>query len=410
MTYDRQFFKHHLEHVIMPFWLTRATDRQYGGVFTCFSNDGATMLSRDKFVWSQGRWLWLLARTLKMARSGQVEVDTEDIHSLGEQTYTFLHQHAFLDNGNAVYLLTETGDKKFFADFNEHDISFFVDCFVVLGFAEWASVTNNVAIYKEALSLYQRIRHRLDVGNIRSEPYPIPVGCTPHARPMIMLTVAQELASAAEALAQPETDKIDQHATEYMHAIMSKFRHEDGRLVEIIGECGASILEQHCTPGHAIESMWFVMLQAHKHQDEDTIQQAVETIKTMFNLGWDQQYGGLLRFVTVDGSPPQGLPTNAFEEAILASWDTKLWWVHSETVYATLLAYHLTGKDTLLTLFERICDYTFNTFPNPDTAVSEWIQICNRQGKPHSKFVALPVKDPYHIYRNLLLCLDIPNL
>jgi N-acylglucosamine 2-epimerase len=153
--------------------------------------------------------------------------------------------------------------------------------------------------------------------------------------------------------------------------------------------------------------MWFVITQAHKHQDNDTIQQAIETIKTMFNLGWDQQHGGLLRFVTLEGLPPQGTPTNAFEEAILASWDTKLWWVHSETVYATLLAYTLTGHDTLLTLFERTCDYTFQTFPNPNTAIGEWIQICNRQGMPHDTFVALPVKDPYHIYRNLLLCLDI---
>jgi N-acylglucosamine 2-epimerase len=410
VTYDKQFFKQHLEQVIMPFWLTRAADRKHGGVFTCFSNDGTTMLSRDKFVWSQGRWLWLLARTLKMARAGHVNADIKDIYALGEQTYTFLHDHAFLENGNAVYLLTETGDKKFFADFDDHDISFFVDCFVVLGFAEWASATADVAIYQEALSLYQRIRQRLEVGNIRSEPYPIPAGCSPHARPMIMLNVAQELASAAEALVQPEAAELDQHATQYMHTIMGKFRQADGRLVEIIGECDAPVLEQHCTPGHAIESMWFVMAQAHKHQDGGTIQQAVKTIETMFNLGWDQQHGGLLRFVTADGLPPQGEPINAFEKAILASWDTKLWWVHSETVYATLLAYSLTGNDTLLKLFERICDYTFNTFPNPDTAVSEWIQICNRQGAPHGEFVALPVKDPYHIYRNLLLCLDLPNL
>lgn len=391
----------------MPFWLTQAADREHGGVFTCFSNDGATMLSRDKFVWSQGRWLWLLARTLKMARAGQVNADIADIHNLGEQTYTFLHESAFLENGNAVYLLTETGDKKFFADFVEHDISFFVDCFLVLGFAEWASVTGNVAIYQEALALYQRIRYRLDAGNIRSEPYPIPAGCTPHARPMIMLNVSQELAAAAETLQQPQASELDQQATEYMNTIMSKFRRADGRLVEILGDGNAPVLEQHCTPGHAIESMWFVITQAHKHQDSDTIQQAVETIAIMFNLGWDQQYGGLLRFVTIEGLPPQGTPTNAFEEAILASWDTKLWWVHSETVYATLLAHTLTGHDDLLTLSERICEYTFNTFPNPDTTVGEWLQICNRQGMPHDKFIALPVKDPYHIYRNLLLCVDL---
>ncbi|MEM7734209.1 MAG: AGE family epimerase/isomerase [Deinococcota bacterium] len=410
MIYTSQFFREHLEQIIMPFWLTKAVDRENGGVFTCFSNDGTTMLSRDKFVWSQGRWLWLLARSLNMAKAGKLTADIEDLYILTKQTYQFLHKHAFLDNGNAVYLLTETGSKKYFADFQDHDISFFADCFLVLGFGEWARASQSQDLFSEALALYQRICHRLESGDVRSEPYPIPTGCTPHARPMIMLNVAQELVGVAAALKRPEATQLDQQATQYMQTIMMKFRQPDGRLVEIIGECDASVLEQHCTPGHAIESMWFVMAQAHKNQDTETINQAVETIKVMFDMGWDEAHGGLLRFVDHQGDSPRGTPTSAFEEAILASWDTKLWWVHSETVYAALLAYHLTGDTTLLTLFERICDYTFQTFPNPDTAVGEWIQICNRQGTPHSEFVALPVKDPYHIYRNLLLCLDIPNL
>lgn len=41
------------------------------------------------------------------------------------------------------------------------------------------------------------------------------------------------------------------------------------------------------------------------------------------------------------------------------------------------------------------------TFPDPDG--QEWIQIRSRDGSPLDEVVALPVKDPMHIARSLLL-------
>ena len=39
--------------------------------------------------------------------------------------------------------------------------------------------------------------------------------------------------------------------------------------------------------------------------------------------------------------------------------------------------------------------------------MGEWIQIRDRRGAPVDKVVALPVKDPYHVLRNLLLILEL---
>lgn len=39
----------------------------------------------------------------------------------------------------------------------------------------------------------------------------------------------------------------------------------------------------------------------------------------------------------------------------------------------------------------------------------EWVQIRTRSGQPEEKVVALPVKDPYHIIRNLILILELLN-
>ena len=81
------------------------------------------------------------------------------------------------------------------------------------------------------------------------------------------------------------------------------------------------------------------------------------------------------------------------------NWDNKLWWVHSEALYALILAYEHTGDEKFMDRYWKAHDYVYNTFPNPDNEIGEWIQIRDRQGNPEEKVVALPVKDPYHITR-----------
>ena len=88
-------------------------------------------------------------------------------------------------------------------------------------------------------------------------------------------------------------------------------------------------------------------------------------------------------------------------------WGSKLWWVHSEAMYTTLLLYCRTDDTELLELFYKVFDYTYRTFPNPNREIGEWIQIRNREGVPQEKVVALPVKDPYHIIRNVLMIIEL---
>jgi N-acylglucosamine 2-epimerase len=69
--------------------------------------------------------------------------------------------------------------------------------------------------------------------------------------------------------------------------------------------------------------------------------------------------------------------------------------------------YTRTKEEDYLRYFEQVFEYTYRTFPNPDRSVREWIQIRTRDGKPQDKVVALPVKDPYHIIRNVLLIIEL---
>jgi N-acylglucosamine 2-epimerase len=42
----------------------------------------------------------------------------------------------------------------------------------------------------------------------------------------------------------------------------------------------------------------------------------------------------------------------------------KLWWPHNEAIYATLLAYHLTGERRYLEWHARIHQWAYEHFPD----------------------------------------------
>ena len=73
-----------LENVV-PFWLTHSQDERYGGYFTCLDR-GGDVYDTDKFVWLQGRQVWLFSMLYN-----QVEKRPEWLHRRGHP-----HQEAGL--------------------------------------------------------------------------------------------------------------------------------------------------------------------------------------------------------------------------------------------------------------------------------------------------------------------------
>ncbi|HET8986654.1 MAG TPA: AGE family epimerase/isomerase [Trueperaceae bacterium] len=412
-----EFYREHLEEVILPFWLETTLDEERGGLFNCVDNVTGKRVSDDKFVWSQARWAWTAAHAARMAERGLLDVDGDRLRRHAKLTADFLLEHAFLPaedgtagRGNVVYLLTASGEKREFLPGMGHDISFFADCFVTLALTGVARATGESSYLEEALGVYRSVRGRLATGSVRSEPYPLPTGARAHAWPMIMLNVAQELERALKAAADPRASILAAEALADMDSVLDDFVRPDDLVAEVLvpGE-KSSLLARHVTPGHAIESMWFVMEQALAHGRHDAVAKAKTVIAASYRAGWDAVHGGLFRYVIPgqDGPRPGGTPAGPFETLITDTWDGKIWWPHSETLYATLLAAEATGDVAMRALHDQMFGYTFATFPNPDRSVGEWIHIRDRQGGPLPKVMGLPVKDPYHVTRNLLLVVEL---
>lgn len=403
-----QFFTNHLKSNILPFWIENAIDTQYGGVFTCFNNKGDTLLSTDKYVWSQGRFIWVLSKLAELYPK-----ERKKYLEIASSIVDFLVSHSFLPDGSCAFLLTRTGKLKETAPGAGYDSSIYVDFFVVLGFSKFAAMTKNKEILERAFILYNYIKKRIQKGEFKTAPYPIPHGYRTHGIPMIALNTGYELCNALEVCNDTRSEEILDSCNMYVKEIFNNCVHSD-QIIEMVGTDGQpidSIIGSYINPGHTFEDAWFIIHHAQKIHDSTLIEMTINLIRKANSIGWDSKHGGFFQYIHKDGGCPKG-DISGLENEIMVSkltddWDAKLWWVHSEAVYALLLGYSLSGDEKLLDSYERVIDYTFKTFPNPDSTIGEWIHIRNRKGNPMEKTVALPVKDPFHITRNIMLIIDL---
>ena len=205
--------------------------------------------------------------------------------------------------------------------------------------------------------------------------------------PMILCNVALEI----EPLLEPAF--LQKAIDDCLHEVMDVFyRPELGLIVEALGKDG-NLVDcfdgRKLNPGHAIEAMWFVMDLGKRLNRPELIKQAVEICLQEVEYGWDKEFEGVFYFMDRLGKPRHEL-----------EFDQKLWWVHLETLISLIKGYQLTGDERCLRWFQRVHDYTWSHFRDPD--YPEWYGYLNRQGE-----VLLPLKGGkwkgcFHVPRGLL--------
>lgn len=402
----KEKYKTDLTENFLPFW-ENAIDSEYGGVFTCFTNEGDKLVSETKYIWSQGRFLWMCCNLLTLRNEGWIDL-SDHWEEAATKTYHFLEKHAVMENNHVVYAVERDGthieDSK--------DISIFADCFYIIGCNAYAHLKQDIEVFEKTLVIYHTVKKRIEQNKFDSAPYPIPEGFQTHSIPMILLNVTEELYVTAKALNHSSKTELYEDMNKNLNKIMAL--QEGNRIVEYKAtnsEGAQSLIARHVNPGHTLESIWFMMHSLdHLHvEDRGEYTSILERLAGhAFDLGWDNQYGGLLRFVDKDGGTPKGNKIDTpIENLIIETWDTKLWWPHSEALYTTLLMAIKTNKKVWQERYKKIEEYVFQTFPNENKEIGEWIQIRDRKGKPIQKVVALPVKDPFHIIRNYLFILKL---
>ena len=365
---------------IAPFWLERGIDREHGGVLSCMSDDGRVQ-SGDKFIWSQARSVWTFS-----ALYNRIEPRPEFL-AAAENSVRFLLAHGRDERGRWVYHTDREGRVV------EGATSIYADCFAIYGLNEYYRATRNEYAISVARESFERVVRRIEEPDFNETmPYPMPPEWKNHGVPMIMTEVTHELARTLG------DDKLEDQAAEYAGRIMRHFVKPDRKVLlefltrdyrELPPPAGTFVM-----PGHAIESMWFIMHVARHRGDRDLIRRAAEVVRWHLEYAWDEEFGGLLLSRDTQGGTP-----------FLPHSQKKIWWPHTEALYATLLAYELTGEDWCLAWYKKVADWAWRRFPMPNCG--EWYQRLTREGTPSAEVIALPVKDPFHLPRAAILIVQL---
>lgn len=410
------FFENHLTNQILSFWLPRCEDTLHGGFLNCFDNKGEHLVSYDKYTWSQGRFVWMFAKLADTPAVPFSQAERAEFLRLARQGADFLTDHCLMgkDDWRCVFLMNRDGSPKQVEGWAELDMSIYADCFAVIGLARYALASGDVEKYAFAKRLHASCVERIEKNTFNTLPYPLSPKFRAHGIPMIMSNTTKELCLAADRLDPAYSEHLRALVHGYTTDILDHFVDENNVLHEIIlredNSFFPQILGQHMNPGHTIEDVWF-MYEAAALCGETKWNEKIKAVaQKAFENGWDEQYGGILHFCGVDGGKPEGDMAGVENETMvhqLSDWDSKLWWIHSEALYTSLLCHFKSGDGAFLDWFERVFDYTFRTFPGENPEIREWVQIRTRAGEPQDKVVALPVKDPFHITRNLILLLEL---
>ena len=409
------FYKNELINQILAFWMPRCEDKEYGGFVNCFDNEGKKLMGYDKYTWSQGRFVWMFAKLAATEVPMFSQKERGEFLRLAKSGRDFLMKHCLMDTDDmrCVFLMERDGRHKYVGDYKTLDMSIYADCFAVLGMVGYAAATGDEETYLWGKRLYDSIVARVRSGKFHTLPYPLSENYRAHGIPMILSNVTKELIDASRKIAPADCDELKELLDGFTSDILEHFVDENNTVHEIIHSDNTwvdGLIGQHANPGHTIEDMWFMIDAADILDKPEMVTKAAKIAARAFEIGWDDEMGGVLHYADVHGGVPKDLTLSTdepMERQVLEGYGDKLWWVHSEALYTTLLCHFRTGDKAFLDWHEKVFDYTFKTFPNTDPEIREWKQICKRDGSPQDKVVALPVKDPFHITRNLLLILEL---
>ena len=365
-----------LENVI-PFWMEYSPDHEFGGYFSCLDRRG-NIYDTDKFVWLQGRQVWMFSTLYNRVESRSEWLDMA-LHGA-----SFLEKHGRDGDGNWYFSLDRRG-RPLVQPYN-----IFSDCFAAMAFGQLCRATGEKRHADTALSGFRNIIRRKD--NPKGGYNKLVPGTRPlknFSLPMIMCNLALEIEELLE------DAEIEQLVREVVEEVMESF-YQPGRglILENVAP-GGSFIDcfegRLLNPGHGIEAMWFIMDVAERYDRPDLVTKAVQIVIDTLEHAWDSEFGGIFYFMDIKGYPPQQL-----------EWDQKLWWVHIETLISLLKGYRLTADSRCMEWFGKVHDYVWEHFPDPEAG--EWFGYLNRRGE-----VLLPLKGGkwkgcFHVPRGLLQC------
>ena len=369
-------YKTELLDSVLPFWLKNSIDKEYGGYFSCLDRDGS-VYDTDKFIWLQGREVWLFSMLCNKLGEKQEWMDA------AIQGAEFLKKYGHNGDYDFYFSLTREG-KPLVEPYN-----IFSNTFACMAFAQLAKATGSEEYAEIARRIFKRIlERRVNPKGKWSKAVPGMRPLKDFALPMIICNMALEVEDIIN-----DPQQLEKTIDECLHEVLDVFYQPDlGCMLENVSSLDNSRLDcfegREINPGHDLEALWFIMNLGIRRNNKALIDKCVEISLSVIEMGWDKEYGGIFYFLDSKGAPQQKL-----------EWDQKLWWVHIESAIAMIKGYQLTGNKKCLEWFEKLDEYMWSRFKDP--LHPEWFGYLNRRGEMLLPLKGGKWKGCFHVPRGL---------
>jgi N-acylglucosamine 2-epimerase len=278
MTLDqlRERYARELFEVFVPFWEEHGFDAEHGG-FMCGLDYDGRLVHTDKFVWFQGRGIWIFSYLYNNFRKDPRYLE------IARRTKDFMLKHARRDDGRWAELLSRDGRVLE----GPSDMPFGGQ-FMAEGLHEYAQAAGDEQAHELALQIMKSLH-----GQSNASPGTL----RPQGRYMLNAHITNQMLGRARDPLMIEMNEIG------VDAIVNRYYNpEIGLNNELLDDDWGRPKEQAtiCNLGHSVEALWMVLDAAVHRKDQAVWDLCAERLRRHIEVGWDDVHGGLSLMVNVD--------------------------------------------------------------------------------------------------------------
>lgn len=380
LTAYREIYLHNLSASVIPFWYKNSPDWEQGGSFSCLDREGK-VYDTKKYVWLVARSAWMFARLFNVFDR---DPDYLKMAALG---IDYLRKHARDDQGRYYFSLTREGEPWFFQRKPYGAV------FAMMAYLEYHHATGKAEYKEEAIDLFWKIHQWIQDPAALGRPILQGVPAMGNlADVMVTAGMALELAAVEndplyQGIMAAALEQCRRHFDPALKILMENIPRDPGQKITQWPE------GRLFNPGHSIEVAWFILHLSSQLRDDEMFSLALDVLDGSLNFGWDSEYGGIHYFMDAAGKPTLQLESSM-----------KLWWPHTEAIYALVLALCRTEDARWLGWLDKVHHYAFSHFVDPENGA--WFGYCDRQGNLTHTSKGGSYKGFFHVPRALLFSIQ----
>jgi N-acylglucosamine 2-epimerase len=382
--YNDELFQNYL-----PFWEKHGIDHERGG-FMCGMDYDGKVVSSDKLLWFQGRGIWLYSFLYNNFGKDAARLE------VARKTRDFVLKYGPQPDGWWAEVLSRDGKvvKPFQGDI-------YGMYFIAEGLQEYAWAAKDDHAHQMALDLMKKLYRHIETPSFHFPGEGEP-GMRPQGLWMVNLNIATQM------LKRWKDPEIAALADKCVDAIIHKHYNPDiGLNNELLNHdfSRAKGEETKSLLGHSTETLWMVMDEALRRNDQKLWQTCAERARRHIDVGWDRVFGGLSQWVNVDqGSyvwPVDNPIGTDFKFKFVGEYEyMKALWALNEVLIATLNVFERTGAPWAAEYFGMAQEVIEQKFWKKKYGLPGYMLFGDRR-MTHQPHVAR--QDNYHPPRQLML-------